>query len=545
MSKTIRRWSLTGLFVGLLCMMLVSVASGERPAMRGDQAIDQKVREYTELLEAASQWSPEEINEDKLVFASVRGMINTLDPHSYFLEPAGYHQMREKESGSYFGVGLLVTQRNGHVTVITPFEGSPAARLGIRAGDIIAEVDSVATDSLGYQESVRRLKGPKGTQVTIKIIRAGLEQPITMTVTRASIPTRSVVAVRMVGPETGYVRVTDFTGTTAREFDEAMATLGAGGMKKLVLDLRGNPGGSLDAALSLSDHFLQKGDLIVMTKGRTEGSHQQYLAEGKQARLDVPVVVMVDHGSASASEIVAGAIQDHDRGLVVGQTSWGKGLVQGVYNLQYGAGLALTTAKYYTPSGRNIQRDYSSLYDYFAGDIRDTHTQEPAAVYSTVTGRQVFGGGGITPDVVITPHALSRVTQLIEAHGILFDYGVDYVAKHPDADKSVEVTEAMVAELEQKASEKGIGTIEEIKAALAETADRNFIRRGMRAEIIAARYGYDASYGDRIAADEEIARAIELIPDAAKLAVAAAKARENKIAAGGAGPRLPERAARR
>jgi carboxyl-terminal processing protease len=514
----------------LILSTIAGGAFGER-ATRSDEVMQSKLREYTELLDATRTWAAEDPGDDKLVYSSVRGMLATLDPHTYFLEPAGYHQMREKDSGSYYGIGCLVTQRNGHLTVITPFDGSPAARLGLRAGDMITQIDGVATDGLAYNDAVKRLKGPKGTQVQIQIVRSGMEQPIPLTVTRASIPTNSVATALMLTPDTGYIRISDFTSTTAREFDDAVIKLSAAGMKKIVLDLRGNPGGSLDAALEVADHFLQKGDLIVFTKGRTHDSQQQYLAAGNHAQIDVPAVVMVDHGSASASEIVAGAIQDHDRGLVVGQVSWGKGLVQGVYNLQYGAGLALTTARYYTPSGRNIQRDYSSLYDYYVETAPADRPEADRKAFTTTTGRIVYGGGGITPDVTIKGRELSRITQLIEARGVLFDYGVAYFAAHPELDKSVTVTPEMIAALEKKAVEKELGTKSEVEAALAQPADRNFIEKRMRAEIIAARYGFDASYSDRVAADDEIARATELLPEAARLAQSASKLRNEKMAA--------------
>ena len=240
----------------------------------------------------------------------------------------------------------------------------------------------------------------------------------------------------------GYIRIKDFTATTVRELDEAIDKLRGQEMQKLVLDLRQNPGGLLDAAVGVSDHFLDKGQMIVYTKGRTPDSEQSYLAPGKHQKLDMPMVVVVNRGSASASEIVAGALQDYDRAIIVGETSWGKGLVQSVYTLQYGAGLALTTSKYYTPSGRNIQRDYSSFYDYYvADDSEDGNSAEmplkDRKKFTTATGRIVYGGGGITPDVMIKPPQLSRTTQILEVRSAIFNYAVDYAAKHPDLTKEV------------------------------------------------------------------------------------------------------------
>src|ERR1051325_3025672 len=403
------------------------------PAQNAD--LSKRMKEYTDLLSAVTTYSAEDIGSDKFVYASIDGMLRTLDPHPSFLEPKEYSDMQDRQKGTFYGLGILVTKRNDQVTVITPLEGTPAARLGIRAGDVISEVEGVATEDLSLDEVVKRLKGPKGTTVHIKIMRVGMKEPIPLSIVRAAIPTNSISNVLMLKPGVGYIRIKDFTATTVRELDEAIDKLKADGMKDLVLDLRQNPGGLLDAAGGVADHFLDKGQMIVYTKGRTPDSEQNYLAPGKHQKLDVPLVVLVNRGSASASEIVSGAIQDQDRGrgLVVGETSWGKGLVQSVYTLQYGAGLALTTSKYYTPSGRNIQRDYSSFYDYYVADDSEdgASTEVPLKdrkQYKTETGRVVYGGGGITPDVFVKPAPLTRTTQILEVRSAIFNFGVDYVA---------------------------------------------------------------------------------------------------------------------
>ena len=345
----------------------------------------------------------------------------------------------------------------------------------------------------------------------------------------------------MIRPGIGYIRIKDFTATTVRELDEAIDKLRAAGMQRLVLDLRQNPGGLLDAAVGVADHFLDKGQMVVYTKGRTPDSAQDYTAPGKHQRLDLPMVVVVNKGSASASEIVAGAIQDHDRGLVVGETSWGKGLVQSVYTLQYGAGLALTTSKYYTPSGRNIQRDYSSFYDYYMADENEdgTGTEVPLKdrkQFKTDTGRVVYGGGGITPDVFVKPAPLSRATQLLEVRSVLFNYGVDYAAKHPDLTKDLVISPALIEDFVHFASDKDVAPVSEIRDALQKPNDRTYIERALKAEIIAAKFGFDASYPFRLQGDNQIDRAIELFPDAQKLALKAADARLHGAPAGANAP---------
>ncbi len=490
--------------------------------------VDQKrFREYTDLLNAVTMWAPDDVGADKFVYSSIDGMLRTLDPHTSFLEPKEYSDMQDRQKGSFYGLGILVTKRNDQVTVITPLEGTPAARLGIRAGDVISEVEGVSTDDLPLDDVVKRLKGPKGTTVHIKIVRVGMKEPIPLSIVRAAIPTNSISNVLMLKPGIGYIRIKDFTATTVRELDEAIDKLKGEGMQKLVLDLRQNPGGLLDAAVGVSDHFLDKGQMIVFTKGRTPDSEQSYLAPGKHQKLDMPMVVVVNRGSASASEIVAGALQDHDRAIIIGETSWGKGLVQSVYTLQYGAGLALTTSKYYTPSGRNIQRDYSSFYDYYVADDSEDGSGSEVPLkdrkkFTTATGRIVYGGGGITPDIFVKPAPLSRATQLLEVRSAIFNYGVDYYAKHPDVTQEVTITPQVMEDFVRFAADKDIAPLADIREALTKPNDRSFIERALKAEIIAAKYGFDASYPYRLQGDNQIAKAVEVLPESQKLAEKAA-----------------------
>jgi carboxyl-terminal processing protease len=529
--NTKEKWtfSLT-LLVAIIGATLVGGLYGNRlfgSPMQSD--LQKRIHEYTDLLTAVTANSAEDIGSDKFVYSSIDGMLRTLDPHTSFLEPKEYADMQDRQKGSFYGLGILVTKRNDQVTVITPLEGTPAARLGIRAGDVISEVEGVSTDDLPLDDVVKRLKGPKDTTVHIKIMRVGIKEPIPLTIVRAAIPTNSISNVLMIRPGVGYIRIKDFTATTVRELDEAVEKLQGQGMQRLVLDLRQNPGGLLDAAVGVSDHFLDKGQMIVYTKGRTPDSAQDYTAPGKHDHLDLPLVVLVNRGSASASEIVAGSIQDHDRGLVVGETSWGKGLVQSVYTLQYGAGLALTTSKYYTPSGRNIQRDYTSFYDYYVADESDGDSAETPLKdrkqFKTDTGRVVYGGGGITPDVFVKPPTLSRATQLLEVRSALFNYGVEYAAAHPNLKQDLEITPAMLDEFTKYASDKDVASADDIRAALKKTDDRKYIERALKAEIIAAKFGYDASYPYRLQGDSQVEKALEVFPEAQKLATLAADLR--------------------
>src|SRR5438046_3358483 len=473
------------------------------------------MKEYTDLLDAVTKTSADDIGSDKFVYSSIDGMLRTLDPHASFLEPKEYADMQDRQKGSFYGLGILVTKRNDQVTVITPLEGTPAARLGIRAGDVISDVEGTSTEDLSLDEVVKRLKGPKGTTVHIKIVRVGIKEPIPLTIVRAAIPTNSISNMLMLRPGIGYIRIKDFTATTVRELDDAIDKLKQQGMQKLVLDLRGNPGGLLDAAVGVADHFLDKGQMIVYTKGRTPDSEQNYLAPGKHEKVEMPLVVLVNRGSASASEIVAGSIQDHDRGLVVGETSWGKGLVQSVYTLQYGAGLALTTSKYYTPSGRNIQRDYSSFYDYYVADENEEGQSNEIPLkdrkqFKTDTGRIVYGGGGITPDVIVKPAPLTRTTQLLEVKSAIFNFGVEYFAKHPDMTKDLVITPQIIEDFIRYAASKEIAPIDDIRQAIDKPNDRKYIERALKAEIVAAKYGFDASDPYRLQGDDQIEKALDL-----------------------------------
>src|SRR5438270_10819896 len=256
--------------------------------------VQKRLKEYTELLGAVTANAPKDTASDKFVYSSIDGMLHTLDPHTSFLEPKEYADMQDRQKGSFYGLGILVTKRNDQVTVITPLEGTPAARLGIRAGDVISEVEGVSTDDLPLDDVVKRLKGPKGTTVHIKIVRVGMKEPIPLSIVREAIPTNSISNVLMLKPGVGYIRIKDFTATTVRELDEAIDKLKGEGMQKLVLDLRQNPGGLRDAAVGVADHFLDKGQMIVYTKGRTPDSEQNYLAPGKHQKVDVPLVVLVN-----------------------------------------------------------------------------------------------------------------------------------------------------------------------------------------------------------------------------------------------------------
>ena len=504
----------TTLLGGTLGPRLLAVSDATNPRMK----------EYADLLATARAWYADDLGSERLVYSSIEGMLNTLDPHSNFLEPEEYGAMQEKQRGSFYGLGIIISKRNGKVTVITPVEGSPAQRLGIRAGDIIELVEGQPIDDLPIDAVVKKLKGPKGTKVSITIVRPGLGEPLQMTVTRAEIPTNSVSFAFMVEPEVGYIRLKDFTHTSAPEIAEAWAKLEKQGMKKLVFDLRANPGGLLDQAIAVSDFFLRKGEKVVITRGRQASSEQVFSAPGRNTRARIPVVVLVNKGSASAAEIVAGSIQDQDRGIVAGTTSWGKGLVQSVYTLSDGAGLALTTAKYYTPSGRCIQRDYKEYIEYVTPADEEDAESEPQAdagkreVFHTASGRAVYGGGGITPDVVVKADRLSRWMATLYARGVFFEWAVQYRAKNPEVPRDFKVSDAVREDFFTFVDARPNAPETPARAAYADEKDKAVLDRALAEELVGTVHGPEAGYRVTIEGDAQLKKALTLFPDAEKLA---------------------------
>jgi carboxyl-terminal processing protease len=374
---------------------------GKSAAAAQDELM-QQYRVYTAALAAVEREYVQPLPSEQLVYRSIDGLLHTLDPHSAFFEPREYEQMRERQSGSYYGLGVTIASIDGDITIQSIFEGSPAYKQGIRRGDVIARVEGEDMKGWTTQQAVRRLKGPKGTSVNISIRRRGYEELIDMEVVRDEVNITTVRGAFMVDKETGYIKLAEFSETSDRELGDALQSLKAKGMKRLLFDLRDNPGGLLDQAILVSNRFLPKGDMIVYQRGRVPNSDQDYHAEQVSEYTSLPLVVLVNRNSASASEIVSGALQDHDRGLVVGETTFGKALVQSVYKVADNAGVAVTTGRYYTPSGRLIQRPWDGSFDeYLTYSLREQVDQKPrssADLKYTDAGRKVYGGGGIEPD---------------------------------------------------------------------------------------------------------------------------------------------------
>ena len=506
---------------GLLAGATLLGGAASRKTAAESEALS--LSEYAELITAAGDWSPDKTASDKLVYASIRGMLSRLDPHTTFLDPDEFSSMEEKQRGSFYGLGISIQKRQGHVTVISPIEGTPAWKKGLRAGDMILRINGEEIDDWSSEEVVRHLKGPKGTQVTITIRRPGVEGTTEMTITRAEIPTNSVRYAFMLSPEIGYIHLAEFTHTSGHEVETAIERLKSQGMKKLVFDLRGNPGGILDQAVEIADIFLQKKEKIVYTRGRTTNSAQDFYAPGEAARFSGPLILLVNRGSASASEIVAGAIQDHDRGLVVGTTTWGKGLVQGVYPLPYGAGLALTTAKYYTPSGRWIQRDYSNYYEYLNPEEEEKASGESGGkkagqVFYTDTGRPVYASGGITPDDVVHFEKSSKFLQTLQARGVFFNFAVDYLSRHPNFSQNSKVDDAVRNEFFRFLEGQAIENEAEARKEYAADPARDFIDAAIETEMLNSKYGLAEGWRFALKSDKQAQAGLKLFPEAERLA---------------------------
>ena len=372
---------------------------------------------------------------DELVDGAITGMLSALDPHSTYLPKEELREVTEDVRGEFEGIGVYFVIREKVLTVVSAIPGTPSDRLGISSGDEIVEINGVNTWGITNSEVQRKLKGPRGTTVDIKVRRPGMSELLDFTITRERIPIFSVESAFLIGDDVGYVRLNRFMQTSEQEVASAIRRLQAEGMQKLIFDLRGNTGGLLDQAQRISDLFLEGGQVVVSTEGRLREFNEVFRSTDRTTLDDFPLIVMINQGSASASEIVSGAIQDHDRGLIVGSTSFGKGLVQRQFDMKDSSAVRVTIAHYFTPSHRLIQRPYDKgLVNYYVegyDDVDPNLIEDSTAVrpvYHTDAGRVVYGGGGITPDVRIRSGRLSAYTSRLRTKRAFFDFANHYAA---------------------------------------------------------------------------------------------------------------------
>ena len=482
-----------------------------------------QIRRFIMAFNAIREFYVDDVSPQILVNSGIRGMLEELDPHSVFIPPEQLKELKEEYSGEYTGVGIEYVVQNHLPIVISPIPDTPAEKQGIRPGDTIAKIDGESTYGLTDEELRRKLRGHPGTTVQLTIRRETLPTPLTLTLARAEIPVLSVRTHFMLDQGVGYIYLSRFSKTTEEEFQRALVDLELAGMKKLILDMRYNPGGYLEQAVKVVDKFLPGGKRIVYTRGRIQSANEDYYSTDRDTHPNFPVVVLINHGTASAAEIVAGALQDWDRAVIVGETSFGKGLVQNQIPLKDGSAIRVTIARYYTPSGRLIQRPYSKdLYSYYNQTNVDTKKNPyvQKKVYTTFSGRKVFGGGGIRPDILIKTPKITSTTSLLLSKQAFFEFAVHeshYLKNHY---LSFETFNALF-DVDAYELQKFLTFLEDKNIFVNKREflkDRKFIQREIKAEIARNLWGTDAYYRISVKNDPQVKEALRAFPLAEKLA---------------------------
>lgn len=491
------------------------------------RSIYEQARVFDEVMTLLSERFVDRPSNGDLYRMATEGMIEELgDPHTTFLTPEEFNEFYTTMSGEYAGIGAQIVERDGWVTVLAPLPGTPAERAGLRAGDRMIEIEGRPTKGWTSDQAVKLLRGPRGEPVRIKIQRIGIEEPIPFSITREEIHLNSVPYSFMMGDGVGYANLSIFSGASAKELREAVEKLRGQGMKKLILDLRENPGGLLDQGVAVSEMFLKPGQAVVETRGRTPGDNSVARARGGQIAPEMPIVVLVDEYSASAAEIVAGALQDHDRALVLGARSFGKGSVQDLFPLSGGNYLKVTTSKWFTPVGRSIQKDSKQTGDARAMPVADTLVDEegtpipPAQAdttrpYRTASGRIVYGGGGIVPDVTVKPDTATTAEQEFfraAAKGastfndVLFRYAIEYGRSNPGIRPDFPVTPEMRREFFNRLRAANLAiTWEQFEGA------STFINRRLGQEIVQHKFGANVAAQRVTTADRAVTEAFNLL----------------------------------
>ena len=486
-----------------------------------ESTLRDSLHDFTNVYSLVEQNYAEKLTNDKtdkaIYDGAIPGMLHVLDPHSNFYDPKAFAQMREDQHGKYYGVGMTIQPQptasgKTKIVVLYPFEGTPSYKAGIRPGDEILTVDGKSTEGMDSAAVATLLKGARGTHVSVTMVREGASRPLVFDLVRDEIPRPSVDLAFLLSPGVGYIHVSSFIETTSHEVGDALDKFGE--IHGLVLDLRGNPGGLLNEAVNMSDKFLQKGQIVVSQRGRAFPD-QVYRATRGEEGPKFPIVVLVNRNTASAAEIVSGALQDHDRALIVGETTFGKGLVQTVFQITENTGLALTTYHYYTPSGRLIQRNYDhvSLYDYYyvRDDSDKAKDKSNLEVKLTDSGRTVYGGGGITPDEKIDNQKLNHFQDNLLIHYAFFNFSKHYLATHT-------VTKDFVADdtvLQQFKAFLKDNQIDYTDSDIAGVSD--WVKESIKSELFTSQFGQLEGLKVRAEWDPQIAKAVTFLPEAQAL----------------------------
>ena len=457
----------------------------------------------------------DEVDIDDVLTGAIEGMLDKLDPHSSYIPAENKEVVDEVFRGDFEGIGIEFSMIDGYITVISPIPDTPSDRAGIISGDQIIKIDGESAYKITQKDVFKKLRGPKGTRVVVTIARKGMDEPFNTTLIRDKIPIRSIASSFMIDENIGYIKITRFASTTMDEFYESIKKLQLDGMNELLIDLRNNPGGLLDQAVKMVDLFISSNDTIVFTQGRIKGSSSMYRARSQYQDLQIPLVVLINNGSASASEIVSGAFQDLDRGVVVGERSFGKGLVQRQYDLDDGSAVRITIAKYYTPSGRLIQRSYDDgLDEYYINDSEKLDSIDvDAKEYYTKSGRTVYGGGGITPDIIVKNDIkYNTSTREIYFHPdrLLFKYA-DFIKD--DIVMDISYADLMINNniINQNNFMRWLDSIniEYNKEEITIEQDWTFIANRIKAEISNFKWGRESFYKALINSDNQVKEAIK------------------------------------
>jgi carboxyl-terminal processing protease len=516
-SSNTRRALFSAMLFLAACGLTGSLLGGRVAAQSAtdESTLRDSMKSFTDVYALVEQNYADKLDGDKVDKAiydgAIPGMLHVLDPHSNFYDPKSYAQMREDQRGKYFGVGMRIQPQGDKIVVLAPMEGTPSYRAGIRPGDVILSVDGKDTKGMDSLAVATVLKGPRGTHVSVTMGREGSAKPLVFDLVRDEIPQYSVDVAFMIKPGIGYIHITNEMETTSHEVQEALDKFGPS-LTGLVIDLRGNPGGLLNEAVNVCDKFMQKGQVVVSQHGRAFPDQVYRAPSGSDAKY--PIVIMVNRNTASAAEIISGALQDHDRALIVGETTFGKGLVQTVFPISENSGLALTTFHYYTPSGRLIQRNYDgvSLYDYYY--VRNDAAPANATnkeVKTTDSGRTVYGGGGITPDEKLPELKSDHFQDVTLQHYAFFDFSKHYLSSHTIT-KDMPVDDAMQQEFKAFLKDKKIDFTDK---EFAENLD--WTKAMIKKEMFTSQFGQ--TLGNQVITewDPQVQKALTYMPEALAL----------------------------
>lgn len=492
----------------------ISLAVGGTVGLYAQSRLRDSVTQQVEIFNAAfnrvMRFYVTAPDPQKLIHGAIKGMVGTLDPHSQFMDAPAMRDLKTSTKGSFGGIGIQIGIRDEWLTVIAPMVGTPAARLGLLAGDRISKIEGKSTKGISTEDAVGKLRGEPGTEVSITIEREDVPEPMDFTITRAIIEIPSITYHGMLEAGTGYIWLTNFSEKSGPDLGRAIRELETQGMKRLVLDLRNNPGGLLQEAVEVSSYFLNKGSLVVFTKGRlAEDTDRDYKVSSSPSfgPKRGPMVVLINQGSASASEIVAGSLQDWDRALILGQTSFGKGSVQTVWPLGDSIAIKLTTAKYYTPSGRCIHRDNSAWQSGELDSLADDSTAAKET-FTTLGGlkRTVYGSGGIAPDLKVDVPRLNRVQTDLERRSLFFKFAVRYAKDNRETPADFTVDRAMLDGFREFLAGE--------KFALPDSDyanNQDYIKRAIKREILSSLHGDKAMYRFNLQSDLQVQKALELL----------------------------------